>query len=271
MSVRWVDAAADSAIDTALAAVLDVDVAAVLLSHVDYRTARVADVAGLTARIHDVGALAVWDLSHAAGSVPVALDADCVDLAVGCTYKYLNGGPGAPAFVYVAARHHAELDQPVPGWFGAADVFAMAAEFVPAPGIRRMLSGTPSVLGLVAVEEGVRLVAEAGMEAIRRKGMALTRLLIDLADDRLAEYGVEVASPRDPEERGAHVILRHPRARRLNDELTEAGVIGDFRNPDLWRLGLSPLTTSYAEVWRAVEAARAWFEEEHRREREVAS
>jgi kynureninase len=275
MSVRWVEASADQAVDgaddEALAAVLDQDVAAVLLSHVDYRTARIADVPGLTGRIQDVGALALWDLSHAAGSVPVALDADGVDLAVGCTYKYLNGGPGAPAFLYVADRHHAELEQPVPGWFGAADVFSMAADYVPAPGIRRMLSGTPSVLGLFAVEEGVRLVAEAGIDAIRSKGIALTQCLIDLADEQLATYGVEVASPRDPDHRGAHVVLRHPDARRLNDDLTKAGVIGDFRNPDLWRLGLSPLTTSYAEIWRAVQAARDWFELDHGRVREVAS
>jgi kynureninase len=279
MSVRWVeasagtaaDAPADPPVDTALAAVLDRDVAAVLLSHVDYRTARIADMPGLTGRIQDVGALAVWDLSHSAGSVPVALDAHGVDLAVGCTYKYLNGGPGAPAFLYVADRHHAELEQPLPGWFGAADVFSMAADYVPAPGIRRMLSGTPSVLGLFAVEEGVRLVAEAGMDAIRRKGIALTRLLIGLVDEQLAAYGVEVASPRDPDQRGAHVVLRHHQARRLNDELTESGVIGDFRNPDLWRLGLSPLTTSYAEVWHAVQAARDWFERDHEHAREVAS
>jgi kynureninase len=147
----------------------------------------------------------------------------------------------------------------------------MAADYVPAPGIRRMLSGTPSVLGLFAVEEGVRLVAEAGMDAIRRKGIALTQLLIGLVDEQLAAYGVEVASPRDPDQRGAHVVLRHHQARRLNDELTESGVIGDFRNPDLWRLGLSPLTTSYAEVWHAVQAARDWFERDHEHAREVAS
>ncbi len=138
------------------------------------------------------------------------MDADGVDLAVGCTYKYLNAGPGAPAFLYVATRHHAGLEQPLPGWIGADDVFAMGADYVPAPGIRRMLTGTPSVLGLVAVEEGVRLVAEAGIDAIRAKAVALTEMLVALTDDRLAPYGVEVASPRDPAQRGAHVVLRHP-------------------------------------------------------------
>jgi kynureninase len=262
MQVRWAGAADGARVGAALDPLLDSDVAAVLLSHVDYRTARIADLPGTTARIHAVGALAVWDLSHAAGSVPLALDADDVDLAVGCTYKYLNGGPGAPAFLYAAARHHAALEQPVPGWFGADDVFSMGAEYVPAAGIRRMLSGTPPVLGLVAVDEGVRMVAEAGIEAIRSKGIALTRFLIALADERLAPYGVEVASPRDQAVRGAHVALRHPAARRLNDELSRAGVVGDFRNPDLWRLGLSPLTTSYTEVWHAMQAARDWLEQE---------
>ncbi len=238
---------------------LDDDVAALLLSHVDYRTAEIADLAGLTRVAHDVGALAVWDLSHSAGSVPLALDADGVDLAVGCTYKYLNGGPGAPAYVYAARRHHDDLTQPVPGWFGADDVFAMGPAYVPAPGIRRMLSGTPAVLGVAAVEEGVRLVAEAGIDRIRAKAVALTETLVALADGWLAPYGAEVASPRDPGRRGAHVVLRHPDARRLNDELAERGVVGDFRNPDLWRLGLSPLTTSFTEVWHAMDAAREWM------------
>jgi kynureninase len=271
MVVRWLDSAADleGAPDSEPAAsadgMLDGDVAAVLLSHVDYRSARIADLAGITARVHAVGGLAVWDLSHSAGSMPIDVDEVGVDLAVGCTYKYLNGGPGSPAFLYAASRHHDTLEQPAPGWFGAEDVFSMSADYVPAPGIRRMLSGTPSVLGLVAVEEGVRLVAEAGIDAIRGKGIALTQLLIALADDRLAPYGVEVASPRDPHERGAHVVLRHPEARRINDELSETGVVGDFRNPDLWRLGLSPLTTSYAEVWHAVDVVQAWLDKERRR------
>ena len=253
LRVRWVDGPAS------VAAVLDDDVAALLLSHVDYRTAEIADLAGLTRLVHDVGALAVWDLSHSAGSVPLALDVDGVDLAVGCTYKYLNGGPGAPAYIYAARRHHDDLTQPVPGWFGADDVFAMGPAYEPAPGIRRMLSGTPAVLGIAAVEEGVRLVAEAGIDRIRAKAVALTETLVALADGWLAPYGAEVASPRDPARRGAHVVLRHPDARRLDDELAERGVVGDFRNPDLWRLGLSPLTTSFTEVWHAMDAAREWM------------
>jgi kynureninase len=242
-----------------LDAALSDETAAVLLSAVDYRTASIADVPAITASVHAAGAVMVWDLSHAAGSVPLSLDADEVDLAVGCTYKYLNAGPGAPAYLYAASRHHERLDNALPGWIGADDVFAMADRYVPAPGIRRMLSGTPHVLGLVAVEEGVRLVGEAGIEAIRAKGIALTELLVALADDWLASYGVEVASPRDPERRGAHVVLRHPDACRIDLELAARGVIGDYRNPDLWRLGLSPLTTSYEEVWLAMDATRDWL------------
>ncbi len=253
LQVRWVDGAA------AVPAALDTDVAALLLSHVDYRSAEIADLPGITAAAHEAGALAVWDLSHSAGSVPMALDADDVDLAVGCTYKYLNGGPGAPAYVYAARRHHDGLTQPVPGWFGADDVFAMGPVYEPAPGIRRMLSGTPAVLGVAAVEEGVRLVAEAGIGRIRAKAVALTETLVALVDGWLAPYGAEVASPREPARRGAHVVLRHPEARRLNDELAERGVVGDFRTPDLWRLGLSPLTTSFTEVWQAMDAAREWM------------
>lgn len=254
MTLDWLPGGSGS-----LGEVLDGDSAAVLLSAVDYRSAEVADQAAITRQVHAAGAVVVWDQSHAAGAVPVRLDADEVDLAVGCTYKYLNAGPGAPAYLYAASRHHDALQNVLPGWIGADDVFAMADVYVPAPGVRRLLSGTPHVLGLVAVEEGARLVAEAGIEAIHAKGQRLTGLLIDLADAWLAPYGVEVASPRDPARRGDHVVLRHPEARRLNDELAERGVIGDFRNPDLWRLGLSPLTTSFQEVQHAMQAARDWM------------
>lgn len=257
LKLRWVSPPSDAGITTdLLAPVLGDDVAAVLLSHVDYRSAHLADMAAISRLVHDAGALAVWDLSHSAGSVPVALDAAGADLAAGCTYKYLNGGPGAPAYLYVAARHHDRLHQPVPGWIGAADLFAMAPAYEPAPGIERMLSGTPSVLGLAAVQEGVNLVAEAGIDAIRAKGQALTELLIRLCDAWLADLGVTIASPRDPSLRGAHVVLRHPDAREWCERLVAAGVIGDFRNPNLWRVGLSPLTTSYVEVWDAMHIAR---------------
>ncbi len=257
LDVRWLTPPADGGVtDELLAGVLDGDVAAVSLSHVDYRSAYVADLPGLTAQAHRAGAVVVWDLSHSGGSVPVELDAAEVDLAVGCTYKYLNAGPGAPAYLYAARRHHPELVQPIPGWFGAADVFAMAADYTPAAGIERMLSGTPSVPGLLAVEEGARLVGEAGVRRIRAKAVELTELAVALVDAWLVPLGVTLRSPRDPAVRGAHLVLQHPEAARWCAELITAGVIGDFRNPDLWRVGLSPLTTSYVEVWDAMQIAR---------------
>ncbi|MBA2508247.1 MAG: aminotransferase class V-fold PLP-dependent enzyme [Nocardioidaceae bacterium] len=257
MAVRWLAPDPDGGVDPGvLEPALGDDVAVVALSHVDYRSAYVADLVTVTAMTHAAGAVTVWDLSHSAGSVPVGLDAATVDLAVGCTYKYLNGGPGAPAYLYAATRHHGDLKQPVPGWFGAADVFAMAADFTPATGIEQMLSGTPSVLGLIAVREGVRLVADAGMVAIAAKATGLTELAIALADAWLGPLGVTLVSPRDPVLRGAHLVLRHPEARRWSDQLAADGVIGDFRNPDLWRIGLSPLSTSYFEVWTAMDTAR---------------
>jgi kynureninase len=230
--------------------------ALVTFSHVSYRSAHIADLARITELAHDAGALTLWDLSHTAGSVPVALDADGADLAVGCTYKYLNGGPGAPAFVYARASLQPQLRQPIWGWLGRRDPFEMAPGYEPADGIRSLLSGTPPVLALSAVDEGVGLVAEAGIERIRAKGIALTELAIELADARLADVGVTTASPRDPARRGAHVALAHPDAERLCAQLIERGVIPDFRRPDVIRFGLSPLTTRFVDVWDGVEMLR---------------
>jgi kynureninase len=230
--------------------------ALVTFSHVSYRSAHIADLARITELAHDAGALTLWDLSHTAGSVPVALDADGADLAVGCTYKYLNGGPGAPAFVYARASLQPQLRQPIWGWLGRRDPFEMAPGYEPADGIRSLLSGTPPVLALSAVDEGVGLVAEAGIERIRAKGIALTELAIELADARLADAGVTTASPRDPARRGAHVALAHPDAERLCAQLIERGVIPDFRRPDVIRFGLSPLTTRFVDVWDGVEMLR---------------
>jgi kynureninase len=202
------------------------------------------------------GALTLWDLSHSAGSVPLALDADRCGLAVGCTYKYLHGGPGAPAYMYVASELQPELRQPIWGWLGRRDPFEMGFGFVPADGVRALLSGTPPVLALTAVAEGVRLVAEAGIEAIRAKGIALAELAVSLIDSRLAELGASVASPRDPAVRGAHVALAHPDASLLCGRLLDRGIVVDFRRPDVIRLGLSPLTTRFVDVWDAIEAVR---------------
>jgi len=229
------------------------DVALVTLTHVNYRSAAIADLPAITALAHDAGALVLWDLSHSAGSVPIGLAAHDVDLAVGCTYKYLNGGPGAPAYLYIGTDLQAELRNPIQGWFGQADQFEMGQGFRPQPGIAGWLTGTPGILGLVAAEEGIRLVAEAGIDRIRAKGIALTEYAIALHDARLAPLGFTLGSPRDAARLGAHVSIRRADARDLTRRMIAASVIPDFRAPDSIRLGLSPLTTTFGEVRRAID------------------
>ncbi len=238
---------------SALAAHPD-DVALVTLTHVNYRSAAIADLPAITRLAHEAGALVLWDLSHSAGSVPIGLTEHGVDLAVGCTYKYLCGGPGAPGYLYVRSELQATLRNPIQGWFGQADQFEMGQGFRPRPGISGWLTGTPGMLGLAAAEEGIRIVAEAGIERIRAKGIALTEFLISRFDAELAPLGFTLGSPRESARRGAHVSLRRADARDLTRKLTAAGIVPDFRAPDSIRLGLSPLTTTFAEVARAVEA-----------------
>jgi kynureninase len=247
----------DAGIDTsAVLAALDADVALVSLSHVAYRSGAVADLPAITAAAHRAGALTLWDLSHSGGSVPVDLAAHRVDLAVGCTYKYLNGGPGAPAYLYVRGDLHESLSQPVRGWFGQRDQFAMGPTYQPADGIDRFTAGTPNVLGAYAVAEGAGLVAEAGIDRLRGKGMALTAYLVELADAWLAPLGFALASPRDPERRGSHVCLRHDQAWQVAQALTAAGVLPDYRVPDRLRLGPAPLYTRFTDVYDAVAMLR---------------
>jgi kynureninase len=234
--------------------------ALVTFSHVSYRSAYVAPMAAINAVAHDAGALTLWDLSHSAGSVPVALDADGTDLAVGCTYKYLNGGPGAPAYMYVRRSLQADVRQPIWGWLGRRDPFEMAQGYEVAGGMRGLLSGTPPVLALTAVDEGVRLVQEAGIDAIREKGIALTSFAIALVDERLAQLGVSIASPRDPAVRGAHVALAVDGPSELCAALIARDVVVDFRRPDVIRFGLSPLTTRFVDVWDGVETLRELLE-----------
>jgi len=230
-----------------VAARVGAEVALVTFSHVDYRSGAIADVAGITADAHAAGALVVWDLSHAAGAVPVALDEWGVDLAVGCTYKYLNAGPGAPAWLYVARRHQSDLVPPIWGWFGQADQFAMGPRFEPAAGLTRWLAGTPPVLGLAAVDEGVAMLAEAGLDALRAKGVALTGLAEALWAEWLEPLGFAIGSPPI---RGSHLALRHPEAYRLSRAMIEeAAVVPDFRPPDILRIGLAPLSTRFVDVW----------------------
>jgi kynureninase len=232
------------------------DVALVTLSHVNYRSAAIADMTAITALAHRAGALVLWDLSHSAGALDVDLEGSGADLAVGCTYKYLNGGPGSPAWLYVRGVLQAELRNPIQGWFGRRDQFAMGQGYDPEPGIRAWLTGTPGIPALAAVDEGVALVEEAGIGRIQAKGVALTDYAIALFDARLAPLGFELGSPRDPTRRGAHVAVRRHDARRLTAGLIAAGVVPDFREPDSIRLGLSPLTTSFADVRLGIDRLR---------------
>jgi kynureninase len=225
--------------------VLSDETALVTFSHVDYRSAAIADMRAISEAAHAVGALTLFDLSHSVGVVPIELDDDGVDLAVGCTYKYLNGGPGSPSFLYVRAEHHDQLSQPIWGWLGRADPFAMGPGYVPGPGIARFLSGTPAVLGLVAAQAGIELVIEAGIERIREKSIALTEYAIAAARE---VPGIGIGSPIDPASRGSHVALTHRDARALTARLIDNDVIVDFREPDVIRLGLSPLTTRFADI-----------------------
>jgi kynureninase len=254
LSIVWLDG---DPTPEAVSPLLSERTALVSFSHVSYRSAFIADMAGVTALAHEAGALTLWDLSHAVGSVPVSLDGDGADLAVGCTYKYVNGGPGAPAFMYVRRELLPEIRQPIWGWLGRREPFDMAPGYQAADDIRRLLSGTPSVLGLAAVDEGIGVVGRAGIDAIRAKGIALTELAIELVDERLSAYGVSVASPRDRSRRGAHVAIAHPDAHALCGRLIDRGVIVDFRRPDVIRLGLSPLVTRFVDVWDGVEALRS--------------
>ena len=253
LALRWieVDTSAGVRADQLREAVCE-RTALVVLNHVAYRSAWLADAAALTAIAHDAGALVLWDLCHSAGAVPVALDEWDVDLAVGCSYKYLNGGPGSPAFGYVNARLQGDLAQPIQGWMGHADPFLMGPGYTPAAGMRRFLSGTPPILGMVAMQSMLELVEEAGMEAIRAKSVALTSYAVELADATLPE--VTLASPREPDRRGAHVTLHHERMRAVTARLWERDVIPDYRDPGGLRIGLSPLSTSFDEVERGMAA-----------------
>lgn len=246
-----------------VASVLGPRTGVVLLSQVAYKSGYLADLPAITRVAHDAGALVLWDLCHSAGSVPVALDAADVDLAVGCSYKYLNGGPGAPAFCYVASRLQPVLSQPIQGWMGNSDVFAMGPSYAPASGMRRFISGTPPVLAMTGIQDTVALIDSVGIEAVREKSTALGEFVISYVDSTLSQYGVQVASPRDPAERGGHVTLSHPDARSLVAALWERDVIPDFREPDGIRVGAAPLSSSYTEVAQGLLSLESLLQETH--------
>jgi kynureninase len=266
LELREVAADIDAGLDLdVLAAALD-RAAVMVLSHVAYRSGALVDLAAVTRLAREAGALVVWDLSHAVGSVPVELSAAGADLAVGCTYKYLNGGPGAPAFLYVRRELQESLRSPIAGWFGARDQFEMGPVYEPAEGIERFGAGTPPVLGLAAVDVGARIVAEAGIERLAAKGRALGEMIVGLSDAWLAPHGVVLASPRDPDRRGGHVTLAHPQAWQLTQALIARQVVPDFRTPDRVRLGPAPLYTRFVDVWDAMDRFRDVLESgEHER------
>jgi kynureninase len=229
-------------------------VALVSLSHVAYRSGALADLRAITEAVHEAGAMVLWDVSHSVGVVPIELESAGADLAVGCTYKYLNAGPGAPAFLYVRRALQVELRSPIWGWFAQRHQFEMGPAFDPVPGISRFLTGTPSVPGLVAVEVGASLVSEAGIDVLRDKSVALTELATALYDERLAPLGFTLGTPRDHGRRGSHVALRHPEGWRICRALIERGrVVPDFRQPDSIRFGFPPLYTRFVDVWDAVD------------------
>ena len=238
--------------DAVLRAALGPDTALVALSHVAYRSGALLDMEEMTRLAHAAGAIVLWDVSHSAGSVRVPLEASGADLAVGCTYKYLNGGPGAPAFVYVRQSQQARLRQPLWGWFGHRDQFAMANDYVPADSIDAFMVGIPAILSTVAIEPGVRAVAEAGIGRLQAKGQKLTDMMISLFDERLAPLGFGLASPRAAARRGSHVTFRHPRAKDFVRALIAQGVTPDFRPPDMIRFGPAPLYTRFLDAWDAM-------------------
>lgn len=234
-------------------AALDNSIAVLLLTHTNYRSGRRHDMAAITAAAHDKGIPVIWDLSHSCGAMPVDLNACNADFAVGCGYKYLNGGPGAPAFTFVARRHQEKVFPALSGWLGHKSPFAFTDDYQPAPGIDRFQCGTPGILGCAALEVGVDLICEADMEEIRRKSSALGDLFIELVEQQCGTYGFRPACPALAAERGSQVSFHHPEGYAIMQALIDRGVIGDFRAPDILRFGFAPLYNSYGDVRRAVE------------------
>jgi kynureninase len=257
LRLRWLEADRSGGVTVEqVAQVIGSHTALIVLSDVAYRSGYLADVPAVTTLAHDHGALVLWDVCHSVGVIPRRLDEWRVDLAVGCTYKYLNGGPGSPAFGYVRAELQDRLRQPIQGWMGSAEPFAMADHYTPSHGIRGFLSGTPSILGMLAMQDMLALIEQAGLEVIRAKSVALTEFALEVSDQLLEPLGVQIGSPRDAARRGSHVTLEHPNFGITVGQLWERGVIPDFRPPDGLRIGLSPLSTSFSEVYRGLAIVR---------------
>ncbi|MDL9981315.1 kynureninase [Microbacterium candidum] len=255
-SLRLIDAPED------LADALADDVAVVMITQVNYRTGYLWDLADTTRLVHDAGALAVWDLCHSAGAVPVRVAADGADFAVGCTYKYLNGGPGSPAFIWVAERHLARATTPLSGWWGHKSPFAMSESYTAADGGRRFLVGTQPIISMATMEVGIDLHLSVDEQALRRKSLALTSLFIELVETRLAQHPLTLITPRDEQHRGSHVSFRHPEGFAVMKALIANGVIGDYREPEVLRFGITPMYVGFADVWDAVETLRRVLDDE---------
>jgi kynureninase len=240
----------------ALESLIDEQTAVVLINHVDYRTGALRDLAGLTEQAHIRGAIVLWDLCHSAGALPIALNAADADFAIGCTYKYLNGGPGAPAFIFAARRHHERLVQPLSGWWAHAQPFAMESTYRPASGIRRLLCGTQPILSLSALKAALDVFDAADLASIRAKSVALTDLFMDLVEPLAAEFAARIITPRAAALRGSHVAITHENAYAVVQALIARGVIGDFRAPDIMRFGFAPLYLRYRDAFDAATALR---------------
>jgi len=237
--------------DEPLESLIDDDTAVLLVNHVDYRTGVLRNMAAITKAAHAMGALVIWDLCHSAGALPIALNEANVDLAVGCTYKYLNGGPGAPAFIFAACRHHEALVQPLSGWWTHAQPFAMESRYRPAQGIKRLLCGTQPILSMRALKAALDLFDDVDLAAVRAKSIAMTELFMELVDPLCTEFGMRIITPRDPTLRGSHVSICHPNGYEIIQALISHGVIGDFRAPDIMRFGFTPLYLRYRDAFDA--------------------
>lgn len=253
-----------------LDAAFDEDVAVALLTHIDYKTSEMHDMKAVTARAHQVGSLVLWDLSHSTGAVPLHLNESKADMAVGCGYKYLNGGPGAPAFLFVARRHLHATEQPITAWIGHDKPFDFSIDYVPAAGVTRLLSGTPTILSMSALESGLDLWSGVDVSQVRKKSLRLSELFLRIVEHRLGTSEVKLLSPRDPNRRGSHLAFQHPRGYEVVQALIDQGVIGDFRDPDVMRFGFAPLYLRYVDVWRAATAlvevlqSRTWDQPRYR-------
>ncbi|GAA1210722.1 kynureninase [Prauserella alba] len=251
--VRLVD---DAEVAAGLPTALTDDVALVVLSHVNYRTGRLFDMASTTEAIHARGATVIWDLCHSAGALEVDLAGSGADMAIGCTYKFLNGGPGSPAFIWVSGALQNRFAQPLSGWWGHANPFDMVADYAPADGIRRFLTGTQAILSMSVAEVGLDIFARADMAAVRSKSLELSDLFMTLVEQQLPHHPIEIVTPREREHRGSQVSITHPEGFAVMSALIERGIIGDYREPSVLRFGLTPLYVGFTDVWDTVEALR---------------